>query len=113
VHLASGLTLEAASRICRLECRAQCCRGPLELRLAAVEVPPFRTRAAALGVPLKLTEREDGTGSVRFLEHPGARCPMLDDATSTCRIYADRPRRCREFPDGPRPGCAISGADVG
>ncbi len=109
--LAPHLTVEAASRICLHECRAQCCRGPLYLRLTASEVRDFRERAAALGVELKLTEAADGTGSVAFLEHAGARCPMLDARTSACRIYADRPARCREFPDGPRPGCAISGAE--
>ena len=110
-HLAAGLTLEAASRICRLECRAQCCRGPLHLRLTAPEVSAFRAHAAALGVELKLMEAADGSGSVVFLEHDGERCPMLDDATSACRIYEDRPQRCRDFPDKPRPGCAISGAE--
>jgi Fe-S-cluster containining protein len=69
----------------------------------------FRTRAAALGVELKLREEADGSGSVVFLEHEGQRCPMLDDATSACRIYEHRPERCREFPEKPRPGCAISG----
>jgi Fe-S-cluster containining protein len=110
VHLAPGLNLEAASRICQQECRAQCCRGPLDLRLAPSEVAAFRAHAAALGVVLRVTEAADGAGSVRFLAHPGERCPMLDDATSACRIYEDRPRRCRDFPDAPRPGCAISGA---
>jgi Fe-S-cluster containining protein len=111
VHLATGLTPEDASRICQHECRAQCCRGPLYLRLTAPEVRRFRARAAALGVELKLTEAADGTGSVVFLEHAGERCPMLDDSTSACRIYDDRPEPCRAFPDRPRRGCAISGAE--
>jgi Fe-S-cluster containining protein len=111
LHLAAGLTPQAASRICMHECRAQCCRGPLYLRLTAPEVPTFRAHAAALGVELRLEEAADGSGSVGFLEHPGERCPMLDDATSACRIYEDRPERCREFPEKRRPGCAISGAD--
>jgi Fe-S-cluster containining protein len=110
MHLAPGLTLEAASHICQHSCRAQCCRGPLVLQLAAPEVAMFRTRAAGLGVELKLRVEADGTGTVVFLEHPGGRCPMLDDATSACRIYQDRPARCREFPEGPRPDCPISGA---
>jgi len=111
LHLAAGLTPDAASRICRHECRAQCCRGPLCLSLTAAEVLAFRAHAAALGVELKLRTAEDGSGSIVFLEHAGEHCPMLDDATSVCRIYPDRPERCRDFPEKPRPGCAISGAE--
>jgi Fe-S-cluster containining protein len=92
------------------QCRAQCCRGPLYLILSAPEVLSFKANAAALGVVVRLTEAVDGTASVVFLEHPGERCPMLDDATSTCRIYEQRPERCREFPEKPRQDCPISGA---
>ena len=109
MQLAVGLTVEAASRICRHECRAQCCRGPLVLSLDPAEVLRFRAHAAAFGVELTLRENGDGSGAVAFLEHEGDHCPMLDGATSTCRIYEDRPHRCREFPDRPRAGCAISG----
>jgi len=108
-HIAAGLTLEAASRICSHECRALCCRGPLYLRLTTAEVVVFKAHAAALGVELELAESADGSGTVSFLEHPGQHCPMLDDATSVCRIYEDRPQRCRTFPEKPRPECAISG----
>jgi Fe-S-cluster containining protein len=94
-------------------CRAHCCRGPLYLHLTATEVPTFRARAAALGVELELNEAPDGSGLVLFLQHPGARCPMLDDVSSACRIYDVRPGRCREFPDRPRPDCPISGAIQG
>jgi Fe-S-cluster containining protein len=111
-YLAPGLTPETASRICRLECRAQCCRGPLLLQLSGPEALAFRAHAAALGVALKLEESADGSSSVAFLEHEGGHCPMLDDATSTCRIYEDRPQRCRDFPDRPRRGCLISGAEA-
>jgi Fe-S-cluster containining protein len=111
VHLAKGLTLEAASRICMHECRALCCRGPLYVSLGAPEVRMFREQAARLGVPLTLRESADGSGTVVFLEHEGERCPMLDGTTWACRIYADRPARCRAFPEKPRPECAISGAD--
>jgi Fe-S-cluster containining protein len=110
LHLAVGLTPEAASQICMHQCRAQCCRGPLYLLLSAPEVRTFKARAVEIGVALKLREAADGTGSVVFLEHAGEHCPMLDDATSVCRIYEDRPERCREFPEKPRMGCAISGA---
>jgi Fe-S-cluster containining protein len=109
-HLAAGLTLEAASRVCMHECRAGCCRGPLVLRLTAAEAQLFRTRALELGVELKLREAGEGSGQVAFLEHPGDHCPMLDDATSACRIYQERPARCRDFPDAPRPDCPISGS---
>lgn len=113
MHLASGLTLEEASRICMGQCKAMCCRGPQYLRLSADEVAAFRRHAAALGVDAKVVEAADGSGAVRFPDHPGDRCPMLDGATSACRIYAERPSRCREFPDRERPGCAISGGGPG
>jgi Fe-S-cluster containining protein len=85
-------------------------RGPLYLRLAPSETKAFRAHTAALGVELDVIEAPDGSGTVSFLEHTGERCPMLDAASSACRIYEERPRRCREFPDGPRPDCPISGA---
>ena len=103
------LSPEAATRICMEQCRAGCCRGPLILRLAAEEVAPFGEHAAALGVDAKIAPAPVG-GWVRFFEHPGQCCPMLDQATWACRIYAHRPQRCREFPERPTPGCAISGA---
>ncbi len=108
-HIVPGLTAEAASRICIDRCKAMCCRGPLILRLAAGEVQAFRERAAALGVDASITTTPDGGGWVRFSEHQGERCPMLDSAASTCRIYEDRPQRCRDFPVDLTPGCAISG----
>jgi Fe-S-cluster containining protein len=75
------------------------------------EVRAFRSQAAVLGVPLRLAEAPDHTATIRFLDHPGEHCPMLDAATSMCRIYAGRPGRCRAFPETPRPGCAISGGE--
>jgi len=110
VRLAVRLTAEEASHVCMHECRSHCCRGPLYLQLAPSEVEAFRAHGTALGVELDLVEAPDGTGTVSFLEHPGERCPMLDDTTSACRIYEHRPQRCREFPDRPRPDCPISGA---
>jgi Fe-S-cluster containining protein len=85
----------------------------LYLSLSPAEVPRFRAHAAALGVELVLEQVADGTGTVSFLEHEGERCPMLDHATSACRIYPDRPERCRSFPEKARPDCPISGADDG
>ena len=109
-HLIPGLTVEAASHICMHQCRAMCCRGPLILRLTQQEVPAFKRHAAALSVALEITQAPDGGGWVRFSDHAGEHCPVLDDPTSACRIYVDRPQRCREFPERPTPGCAISGA---
>lgn len=107
--LKAGLTPETASRICMHECRAQCCQGPLYLRLTAQEVRGFQAKAAALGVALHVFPEVDGGGSIRFPDYDGERCPMLDEATSACRIYEERPQRCREFPDRARPECPISG----
>jgi Fe-S-cluster containining protein len=109
MHLIGGLSRQEAARICMDQCRAMCCRGPQYLGLTSAVVAAFRDRAARLGVSLQLIEAPDGSGAIRFLDHPGERCPMLDGATSACRIYPDRPSRCREFPDRPRRGCAISG----
>jgi Fe-S-cluster containining protein len=108
-HLSPGLTSEAASQICMHQCRAMCCRGPLILRLTAQETLAMKEQAAALGVPLQVSQAPEGGGWVRFSEHTGERCPMLDATTYACRIYNDRPQRCRDFPERPTPGCAISG----
>ena len=108
-HLTPGLTPEAASHICMHQCRAMCCRGPLILRLTAQEAMAIKEQAAALGVALQMSQAPDGGGWVRFSEHAGERCPMLDATTFACRIYKDRPQRCRDFPERPTPGCAISG----
>ena len=102
-------TAEAASRICMEQCRAMCCRGPIILRLSPGEVEGFKANAARLGVEARVTATADGGGWLRFTDHPGDRCPMLDPDDFSCRSYADRPQRCREFPEKPEPGCAISG----
>ena len=107
------LTPEAASRICMEQCRAMCCRGPIILRLAPGETEGFQANAARLGVEARITANADGSGWLRFTDHPGDRCPMLDPEDFSCRSYADRPRRCREFPEKPEPGCAISGWRAG
>ena len=108
-HLMDGLSPVAASQICMNECRAGCCRGYLTLAMTRDEVTSFRGHADRLGVEAKITTTSDGGGWLRFPDHPGAHCPMLDDATSACRIYEDRPQRCRDFPSDQLPGCAISG----
>jgi len=107
----AGLASLPASRLCMEVCRAGCCRGPVVLRLGAEEVLRFRALAAEIGVALRVREGAQG-GEVRFLEHPGARCPMLDGTTSACRIYENRPLRCRVFPERPRPDCALSTRDL-
>ena len=108
-HIIPALTAEAASHICMSQCKAMCCRGSLILMLTSAEVSVFDQRAVALGVAVHINRTADGGGSVRFSEHDGDHCPMLDDATSACRIYEDRPQRCRDFPERVVPGCAISG----
>ena len=108
-RLIAGLTPKVASHICMRQCRAVCCRGPVILRLTREETLAFQEHAVALGVALHVTQAPDGGGWVRFSDHAGDRCPMLDDATSACRIYKDRPQRCRAFPETVTPGCAISG----
>lgn len=94
--------------MCLHDCRAGCCRGPLALWLSAHEAGDFCRRGAALGVSVRLVPTQEGGASVRFLEHPGEHCPMLDASTSACRIYDERPQRCREFPQRPTPGCLLS-----
>ena len=107
--LAPGLTSQEASRICMNECRAMCCRGPLLLELAASEAAGFVAAGNKLEVHVKVNTAADGRGWVKFADHPGEMCPMLDPRTYECRIYESRPQRCREFPSRPTPGCAISG----
>ena len=109
LHVMAGLTGPAASGICMSQCKAMCCRGALILQLTPDEVDGFKEQASKLGVEAQVAESADGGGWVRFADHPGEHCPMLDNATSACRIYQDRPRRCREFPEKLTPGCAISG----
>jgi Fe-S-cluster containining protein len=89
-------------------CRAGCCRGPLFLPLTAAEAESFRSHASRLGVVLRISNAAEGAFAVRFSDHQGEHCPMLDDASSACRIYADRPQRCREFPGQLRPDCELS-----
>ena len=91
------------------QCRAQCCRGAIILMLQPHEVSLLRQRARKFDVALNVEDRADGTGWVRFAEHPGSHCPMLDDTTSSCRIYEERPQRCRDFPERMVEGCIISG----
>jgi Fe-S-cluster containining protein len=90
------------------ECRAMCCRGPIILRLDPDEVAGFYRLAAGLGTEARVNRTSDGGGNVLFLDQVGECCPMLDSATSACRIYDHRPRVCREFPRKREPGCAIS-----
>ena len=108
-YLVSGLTTEAASQICMNQCKAMCCRGSLVLQLTSSEVTAFKSHSAILGVDALITPTSDGGGQVRFAEHPGEHCPMLDESTFACRVYEDRPQRCRDFPQTLIPGCAISG----
>ena len=107
-YLKLGLTVEAGSSICIERCRAQCCQGPLVLRLSEEEKLIFQQKADGMGTTLKITLLGQ-SWILKFQDHQGGRCPMLDSGTSICRIYNDRPSRCRLFPGKPIPGCAISG----
>jgi Fe-S-cluster containining protein len=108
-YIIAGLTPESASQICLNRCKAQCCKGPLILRLSDEEGSVLENLGKNLGVDIVTTRAPHGGRWLRFSDHAGERCPFLDDATSACRIYHDRPQRCREFPERPTPGCAISG----
>ena len=104
-----AVNAEDASSICMHRCRAMCCQGPLVLRLTKDEVGDFKERAVSLGLgPIHVQTSEDGGGLVRFPDHPGERCPMLDPGTWACRIYQHRPSRCRNFPERLTPGCPLS-----
>jgi Fe-S-cluster containining protein len=94
------------SDVCRLQCRAACCQGPLVLRLSAEEAARLTARGAALGVPVVIVPVADGA-RLRFTDHPDDRCPMLDPVGHGCRIYPERPARCRAFPEAPTPGCLL------
>ena len=107
--LADGLTPQRASEICMTHCRAMCCRGPLILELTAGESEDFIRRAAELGAEVRPIPLEGGCSGIRFSDHPGESCPMLDRDSFACRIYPHRPKRCRQFPERLTPGCAISG----
>ncbi len=108
-YLRAGLDPAAASQICMNQCRAKCCRGAWILSLGQAETQVFQAKAEELGVEALVRPAADGGGWIRFSEHPGERCPMLDPATFACRIYESRPQRCRSFPERMTPGCAISG----
>ena len=108
-HLLPGLSPKEASRICMESCRAMCCRGPLLLELDSAEILLFQREAIRLGIKVEVQEGQGAGGWLKFADHDGDRCPMLDPTSWGCRIYETRPRRCREFPEQLTPGCAISG----
>ena len=104
-----GLTPQEASHICMNVCQAMCCRGPLILELTASEVESFVAEGRKLQVQVRVNEGMNGRGWVKFADHAGEMCPMLDAESFACRIYEHRPSRCRDFPTRLTPGCAISG----
>ncbi len=108
-YLRPGLNEPQAGSICMNVCRAGCCRGPLLLELSDTEIPAFVAQARRLSVELKVNTGMNGGGWVKFSDHVGERCPMLDPDSAACRIYGQRPMRCREFPERPTTGCPISG----
>ena len=106
-YIKDGLTLEAANYICIERCRAQCCQGPLILILSKKEKLIFTRTASDLGISLNMTSF-GRSYLIKFEDHQGSRCPMLDSGTMKCMIYEDRPRQCRAFPVRPIKGCEIS-----
>ena len=96
------------NRICINECRAMCCRGPLVIQLTFSENEFLKSTGKQLQVPVVSSVTMDGKYILKFSDHPGLHCPMLDSETSMCRIYDDRPKVCREFPLKVTPGCLIS-----
>ncbi len=108
--LKGGLSPEFASHVCMNYCRAMCCRGALVLSLSDGEADDFQGCADELGVAVSMVRKDGGGAWVRFSDHEGERCPMLDPGTFKCRIYERRPQRCRDFPEKPTPGCPISGS---
>ena len=108
-YLRDGLSPAGASEICMNQCQAMCCRGPLILSLSPAEVQVLQAKAKELEVEALVKPSEEGGGWIRFSDHPGENCPMLNPTTFACRIYDNRPQRCRSFPERLTPGCAISG----
>ena len=107
-YLKPGLRLREANTICMEQCRGQCCRGALILRLGKNEVAEFKEMGAYLGIETNISVSRYGDAWVKFSEHTGDHCPMLNPDTSQCLIYDNRPARCRTFPEKPTPGCPIS-----
>ena len=107
-YLKPGLGLREANTICMEQCRGQCCRGALILRLGKNEVAEFKGMGAYLGIETNISVSRYGDAWVKFSEHIGDHCPMLNPDTSQCLIYDNRPARCRAFPEKPTPGCPIS-----
>ena len=107
--LVPGLSNEEASDICMNRCHAMCCRGPLLLELAPEEVEDFIANGKRLQVEVRLNRGINNAAWLKFADHEGERCPMLDPESFACRIYEQRPARCRDFPVRRTPGCAISG----
>ena len=108
-HIIPGLSPDDASYICMNQCKAMCCKGSLILALDRKEVEAFTDNAKVLGVEALVEPATNGGGWIRFSDYPEENCPMLDNSTSACRIYDNRPQRCRSFPQELTLGCAISG----
>ena len=106
-YIKDGLTPEAASSICIDRSRAQCCRGPLLLSLSEEEKLTFDRKANDMNRPLR-TIPFARSWIVKFEDHQGDCCPMLDMESMKCLIYDDRPIQCKEFPSRPIKGCEIS-----
>ena len=99
---------EELSRICSEMCGAKCCRTT-NIALRAVEVETLNRLAQEKDMGVAL--RRDANGAyLRSEDQQGKQCPFLEDPTSRCSIYEERPNACRSFPDGPElDGCLLSG----
>jgi uncharacterized protein len=100
------------------DCRAGCCRLPVEVRimdLLRMELvsefeteEPLKNTAKRLmkeGVVAHFNHRES---IFTLSQHSSGDCYYLDRQTRRCTIYEKRPDTCRQHPQkGPRPGyCA-------
>ena len=70
-YLKPGLRLREANTICMEQCRGQCCRGALILRLGKNEVAEFKEMGAYLGIETNISVSRYGDAWVKFSEHIG------------------------------------------
>lgn len=90
--------------LCANQCHARCCRAPGYLKLTEREAERM-ARLAPLPITVFRVPGEDRL-TMHFSEN-GGMCPLLDDATSTCTWYGNRPVACARFPEQPNPGCLV------
>lgn len=101
-------------------CVANCCRLPVEVRIADLVRMELIDAFEAEEAPKVIAKRLKKTGVVAHFnfknsiftltQRSNGDCLYLDAATRRCTIYALRPDTCRNHPRiGPRPGyCAYA-----